>query len=191
MQPVIIYIHGFNSSPQSIKAVQVKQYLDQHRPDIIFECHQMPAYPQQAWQFIESLVGRYPEANMGFIGSSLGGFLSTKANDAFGCRAVLINPAVKPYELLVDYLGPNTNPYTQQNYVLNEQHIAELRQLDVAKIKHPDTIWAMLQTADEVLDYRQAAVKYQGCKLTIEPGGDHSFVDFERHISDIVQFLAL
>ncbi|RJG40105.1 esterase YqiA [Motilimonas pumila] len=191
MQPVIIYIHGFNSSPQSFKAVQVKSYLDTHRPDIIFECHQMPAYPQQAWQFIESIVARHQGANIGFIGSSLGGFLSTKACEHFHCRAVLINPAVKPYELLVEYLGVNTNPYTQQSYVLTEQHITELRQLDVAHISRPSDIWALLQTADEVLDYRQAELKYQACRLTIEPGGDHSFVGFERHISDIVQFLAL
>jgi predicted esterase YcpF (UPF0227 family) len=46
-----------------------------------------------------------------------------------------------------------------------------------------------LQTADETLDYRQAATKYQGYKLSIEQGGDHSFLDFQRFLPDIFRFL--
>lgn len=104
---------------------------------------------------------------------------------------MLVNPAVTPYQLLVDYLGPQQNPYSGENYVLEPQHIDELKALDVITITQPQRLWVLLQQGDEVLDYRQAALKYAHCRLTIEANGDHSFCDFERFPATILQFLGL
>lgn len=187
---LLLYLHGFNSSPLSIKAQQISTWLNENHPDIQIEVPRLAPYPQAAWQQIEDIIAQYPEHQIGVVGSSLGGFLATRVNQQYGFPAVLINPAVAPFELLVDYLGENTNPYTEDVYTLEEKHIAELKALHCRELNHPETLWALLQTEDEVLDYRQAAEKYCKSKLTIEQGGDHSFVDFERHFNEILTFLA-
>jgi predicted esterase YcpF (UPF0227 family) len=193
MKPsLLLYIHGFNSSPLSMKANLMREYCQQHRPDIKVIIPQLPCFPQLAAQLLLDIVEQYQnDYRIGLVGSSLGGFMSTWLNSQFGFKAVVVNPAVKPYELLVDYLGEQTNPYTNETYTLETCHIDELKALDVQSIASPDAFWLLQQTEDEVLDYRQAVNKFAQSKQTVEQGGDHSFVGFERYPAKIIEFLEL
>ncbi|OIQ23385.1 MAG: esterase YqiA [Vibrio sp. MedPE-SWchi] len=189
---MLLYIHGFNSSPLSHKANVIKAYCENERPDIKLVTPQLPCFPQETAQCLLDIVEHHrDDHHIALVGSSLGGYLSTWLNAKFGFKAVLVNPAVKPYELLVDYLGEQVNPYTEQTYVLETKHIEQLKELDVATIKDPKDFWLLQQTGDEVLDYRQAVERYHLAKQTVESGGDHSFVDFERYPEEIIKFLAL
>ncbi len=189
MQYVVIYLHGFLSSVKSQKATQTLDFVRVNYPDLIFELPQLANYPKEAEAIIEELVVKHKGKKLRFIGSSLGGFLSTFMVEKYSGKAVLINPAVRPFELLVDFLGPHINPYTQQSFLLENKHINELRHLDTPTLKKTSDYWVLLQTADETLDYRQAETKYQNYKLSIEQGGDHSFQNFQRFLPDIFRFL--
>ena len=189
MQYVVIYLHGFLSSPQSQKAAQSLEYVKANHPDLTIEIPQLANYPNDALAIIEQLVAEHKGKKLRFIGSSLGGFLSTFMVEKYSGKAVLINPAVRPFELLVDFLGEHINPNTQQPFLLEKKHIDELRQLDTPTLNSKSDYWVLLQTADETLDYRQAETKYQDYKLSIEEGGDHSFQDFQRFLPDIFRFL--
>ncbi|WP_299019414.1 esterase YqiA [uncultured Photobacterium sp.] len=192
MKPLLLYIHGFNSSPKSMKATMMAEYCHQHRPDIRVEIPQMPCYPAEAAAFIDQLVDSLcGEYRIGLVGSSLGGYISTWLNRRYQLPAVVVNPAVKPYELLVDYLGSQENPYTGEQYLLEAKHMDELKQIDVPDIGNPSSFWLLQQEGDEILDYRQAVEKYAACRQTVEPDGDHSFVGFERFPSEIIKFLGL
>ena len=193
MRPsLLLYIHGFNSSPLSHKANVMKEYCQQHRPDIKVVVPQLPCFPQQAAEYLLNIIEQHKnDYQIGLIGSSLGGYLSMWINRQFGFKAVVVNPAVKPYELLADYLGEQENPYTHQRYVLESVHIDELKALDTPIIKQAKDFWLLQQTEDEVLDYRQAVEKFLGAKQTVEEGGDHSFVNFERYPQQIIKFLQL
>jgi len=193
MKPsLLLYIHGFNSSPQSHKANVMQEYCRAERPDIKLVIPRLPCFPQQAAQLLLDTVNQYKDDyNIGLVGSSLGGYMSMWLNAQFGFRAVVVNPAVKPYELLIDYLGEQENPYTKERYVLEEKHIEELKALDTPVIRQPSDFWLLQQTEDEVLDYRQAVTHFSGAKQSVEQGGDHSFVDFERYPSQIIDFLKL
>ncbi|MCA3950869.1 esterase YqiA [Vibrio vulnificus] len=189
---LLLYIHGFNSSPLSMKANLMREYCEQHRPDIKVVVPQLPSFPQAAAECLLEIVQQHKATHrIGLVGSSLGGYLSTWLNAEFGFRAVVVNPAVKPYELLADYLGPQTNPYTHESYTLEARHIDELKALEVKKVANPESFWLLQQTEDEVLDYRQAVEKYAGSAQTVEEGGDHSFVGFERYPERIIHFLGL
>ena len=192
MKSLLLYIHGFNSSPKSLKAMEMAEYCRQHRPDIRVEIPQMPCYPAEAATFIDNLVSSLrQDYQIGLVGSSLGGYISTWLNHRYQLPAVLVNPAVKPYELLVDYLGEQENPYTGERYWLEAKHMDELKQIDVPEIEAPKLFWLMQQEGDEVLDYRQAVAKYAACKQTVEPEGDHSFIGFDRFPAEIIKFLGL
>jgi predicted esterase YcpF (UPF0227 family) len=189
LQYVVIYLHGFLSSPQSQKAAQTLEYVKANYPDLNIEIPQLANYPNDALAIIEQLIAEHKGKKLRFIGSSLGGFLSTFMVEKYSGKAVLINPAVRPFELLVDFLGEHINPNTQQLFSLENKHIDELRQLDTPRLNPASEYWVLLQTADETLDYRQAETKYHDYKVTIKQGGDHSFQDFQQFLPDIFRFL--
>ncbi|MBT0585353.1 YqiA/YcfP family alpha/beta fold hydrolase [Alteromonas oceanisediminis] len=188
----IVYLHGFLSSPQSVKAQQAAQYAALHLPDIALITPQIPNTISEAVPFLQRLV-QQQVIDQGYvlrcIGSSMGGFLSTWLVEQFGGKAVLINPAVAPYTLMQNYIGEHVNPYTQESFSIDTQHIAQLRALESSKIRDPECFSVFLQTGDEVLDYRRAVKRYEGATLVVEEGGDHSFIKFDRHLKAIFEFL--
>ena len=189
---MLIYIHGFNSSPESYKVSLLKTFANKiNMPDVL-EVPALSFDPAIAMQQLLTLVHKHQTHNgvrpLCFIGSSLGGYYATWLAEKFDSRVVLINPAVKPYELFEDYLGFNRNIYTGQEYMLTMEHVDELKKFKVDEITHPDRYLLMLQTGDEVLDYNQALEKYAAVPSIVEEGGGHEFTGFERHLETVLAF---
>jgi len=189
IKKVLLSLHGFHSSPSSLKAQQMLAYLQKNHPEIDFICPQLPAQPEQMWALIEAIFEQYKGCEIAVMGSSLGGFLATKVVQQYQVKALLINPAVTPDLLLTRYSGVQTHPYLQQTYVIDQDYIEQLIRLNVNKLTHPQLVWVLLQEEDEILDYREAVNKYQTSKITCESGGDHSFIGFERYLEEIIKFL--
>lgn len=191
MTSTLIYLHGFLSSPLSAKATLTRDWLTASRLPITFEVPALGDLPEQALTAAETVViTALQRGPVGLIGSSMGGYFATLLAERFGLRAVLVNPAVRPHRRMDRYFGSNTNPYTGAQFVLDAAHARWLaQQLPVAI--DPALYWLLTQQADEVLDYREAVEFYAGCRQTVEPGGNHQFVGFERHLPAIVDFLLL
>jgi predicted esterase YcpF (UPF0227 family) len=189
----LVYLHGFLSSPQSEKAQQTKAFAAKHYPYLNLHIPQLSGDIVKAVDKIDALLNTLPQGKLAFIGSSMGGFLSTyfveKYASKFDARAVLINPAVAPYNLLSDYIGDHQNPYSQERFTIAPQSIKNIHDYYVATLNHPSRFKVLLQTDDETLDYRLAVEYYRGANMTIETGGNHSFVNYERHLADIFAFL--
>ncbi len=190
---MLLYIHGFNSSPQSDKGVVTAEYIAHHFPQLAFFQPQLPSTPKAAMKLLIELVEREQAKGeaLNFIGSSLGGYFVSYLAETYGGKAVLVNPAVKPYELFDDFLGQQYNPYTDETYLVLPEHKCEVAQFDTPTIVNPDRFFVLLQSGDEVLDYKQAVNKYHCCQLLVEAGGDHSFVGYEQQFDRICQFLNL
>ena len=186
----ILYIHGFNSSPQSMKAELTRKYMAANHPGVIFHCPQIISSPNGAIKQLEDIIALEPSATWFIMGSSLGGYFSTYLAEKYQTKAVLINPAVRPFELMAGYLGEQVNPYTQERYQVLAQHIVELKSLEQVNISKNNYL-VMVQTGDEVLDYQQAVEKYRHCQLVIEQGGDHSFINYENALPNIALFFNL
>lgn len=187
-----VYLHGFLSSPLSKKAQQLIQYFAERGMADQLSVPCLSFEPQQAIQQAKDAISELQQKpgidSVFVIGSSLGGYYATYLSQEMGIKAALINPAVKPYELFDDYLGPNQHFYDGKTYILEMKHIEQLKQLEVEEISQPENLLLLLQTGDETLDYQQASVKYINSPSWIEAGGDHSFVDFIERLEMIFHF---
>ncbi|MGD9659649.1 MAG: YqiA/YcfP family alpha/beta fold hydrolase [Porticoccaceae bacterium] len=184
----LLYLHGYNSSPDSTKARQLQAWLAREHPNIEYVCPFQSPFADKIGEQLLDVSKDFDWSNTLVIGSSMGGFFATWLAEKFACKAVLINPAVRPWEAVEDLAGTQTNYHTGETFILTEQDVNDFRHYGVDTISHPENLWVLLQTADEVLDYRKAESFYKGCRLTIEEGGDHSFQGFERFFSDIIRF---
>lgn len=185
----ILYLHGFNSSPESRKARVLHDYMKRTGLQDRIEIPKIPPVPADAIELLqqhaEEIIKQYA---LSLVGSSLGGFYAGWLAEKYHCPAVLINPAVKPYELLSEYTGENINYYTAERWVLDQTHIRQLRDLCIDKVSYPQRYLLMLQTGDEILDYREALEKYSASPAIVEQGGSHEFSGFERHLDKILDF---
>ena len=186
---MLLYLHGFNSSPQSKKALETGRWMKLNTPDIEFCCPQLSPYASEAMDTLKALVEAYLPEPVYLVGSSMGGFFATCLVEQYNLPAVLINPAVNPSSGLHSWLGENRNFITGERWFFEPQHIEQYRDLNPQQIKCQKNYKILLQTGDEVLDYRHAQRRYKGCAIETEVGGDHSFVDYQQHIPAILKFL--
>jgi predicted esterase YcpF (UPF0227 family) len=142
--------------------------------------------PARALEQIGATCAGVAAGDLTFVGSSLGGFYATVMAERLGCRAALVNPAVHPHRHFDRYRGPQTNLYTGEAFVLTQEHIDELEAADPTAISRPERYWLFVETADEVLDYREAVAYYAGALQEVVRGGDHSMVSFPEHVPEIV-----
>ena len=196
MQKNILYIHGFNSSPLSVKAEQTRLYFYNNHPKVHFHCPQLVSNPKGAINQLEQIIESSQNGSLWyFMGSSLGGYFASYLSEKYNFPSVLINPAIKPFELLKDYIGEQVNPYTEEVYQVTTKHMIDLKAIESKSpsfdMQQKNNYLVMVQTDDEVLNYQEAVEKYHHCKLLIEQGGDHSFVNFEQHLPAIADFFQL
>jgi predicted esterase YcpF (UPF0227 family) len=182
---MLIYLHGFNSSPASFKARLLQSRMKALGREAEFIAPALPHSPAETVRLLETLLAQHPRAAL--VASSLGGYYATWLAEKHALRAVLINPAVRPYDLLAPYVGRQKNLHTGEEYEFTAQHLAQLRALEFERIT-PQRYLLLVATADEVLDYRAATERYRGCRQVVVEGGDHAFSGFAEHLDTVIAF---
>ena len=163
------------------------RYLQERGLGEKFACPALPHLPGEAIALIESLPAMRVPRDVTFVGSSLGGFYATWLAEKYACRAILIQPAIFPHVGLGKYLGRQKNLYTGAEYELTRAHLQGWRQLCVEKVDS-ERYLLLLETGDEVLDYREAVRKYEGARMVIREGGDHMLQSFPEHLPRMLDF---
>jgi len=184
---LLVYIHGFNSSALSFKAGLLRDHMAHIGFAHQYACPELPHRPAAAMQLLRELVQHHDPRTVTLVGSSLGGYYATWLTEHLGTRTVLVNPAVRPYELLAPYIGPQKNLYTGAAYEFTQAHIDELLALEVYAVT-PSRYLLITATGDEVLDYRAGVERYAGCEQIIVAGSDHGLGDFAPHLDRVVSF---
>lgn len=191
--PTLVYLHGFRSSPASIKA-QILARAVAALPEAARPRLHVPALSHEPADAIAGVAAwierevRAPAAELTLVGSSLGGYYATHLAERFGARAVLVNPAIRPFDDLVPYTGAQTNLYTGEAFEVIDAHFAELRALKVARITRPERYFLLVRTGDEVLDWREAVTFYGGAWQYVAGGGDHGWADFAGEAPAVLRF---
>jgi predicted esterase YcpF (UPF0227 family) len=193
---VILYLHGFRSSPNSFKARLLAARLTELGRGDEWCCPMLPVSPFETIALAESLVakaGAQGGKNTGntrvtVVGSSLGGYFATHLAEKHGWPAVLLNPAVVPQRDLSAYLGEQPLWHGGGSIVVEPRHLDELRALGVASITRPERYYLVAATGDEVLDYREMLAHYPGARTTLIEGSDHAISEFTQYLDGVLAF---
>ena len=179
---MILFIHGFASCGLGQKSRLLIAHYGSERvltPDL-------PFAPAQAAAALQRLVDEHPIQLL--VGSSLGGYYATWLNREHNIPAVLINPAVRPWELLEGHLGPQRRWCDGVPFEFTPEHAAQLQALYRPQLRPDERYLVLLQSGDEVLDYRAAATYYGDHDCLIEAGGNHRFENLADYLPAIDTF---
>jgi predicted esterase YcpF (UPF0227 family) len=185
---MLLYLHGFRSSPRSFKARVVGARMRALGRENELICPHLPASPREAAALMRTLTDRYPADRLAIVGSSLGGYYATWLAEQRGCRAVLLNPAVDPLKDLDQHVGVTTEFHSDQPFEFRREYIDELRALKVDAITRPERYYLVAATGDEVLDYRDMVRHYAGARQLVLEGSDHAISEFETIVDDVLAF---
>jgi hypothetical protein len=185
---MILYLHGFRSSPHSFKARMLAERLHALGRGPEYLCPQLPPSPAAAIALAQSLIAGQAPEQLTLIGSSLGGYYATWLAEQTGCRAVLLNPAVAPPQDLAKYVGVTTDWHSGAPFEFKAGYIDELHALAVPRISRPERYFLVAATGDEVLDWRDMAAHYAPARQLIVQGSDHSLSDFASQIAAVLAF---
>ena len=181
----IIYLHGFLSGPRAGKAEQLREYMETQGLGAYFHAPALPVDPLTAILHAEAEIIDLDFAPFLLVGSSLGGFYATVLAEKWNAPAVLINPAVRPYERAQHFVGVHTHYHSGETVIVKPDFPHTLAGLEPDSIQ-ADRYWLLTCTEDETLDAQAGIEYYAGCRQSIEQGGNHAFPMFANYLEEIV-----
>ncbi|MGO4307308.1 MULTISPECIES: YqiA/YcfP family alpha/beta fold hydrolase [unclassified Cupriavidus] len=188
---MLLYLHGFRSSPQSLKSRLVQERMRDWGVGKYFACPMLNVSPAQAIAQAEAAIRGARaggDAEIAIIGSSLGGFYARWLAERHDCRVVLLNPAIHPWTDLEKYLGEQPLYHGGGSVTVERHHLQELLDLRVDAISRPERYYLLATTGDEVLDYRDMIDACPGARLRLIEGSDHGISEFEDYVDDVLAF---
>jgi hypothetical protein len=151
-------------------------------------CPQLPASPRAAAEIALVAAQLEPTERLALIGSSLGGYYATWVAERLGCRAVLLNPAVRPYEGLRAHLGRQSVFYSNASIEMKPEYLDELLALEAPRITRPERYFLIAATGDQVIDWRTMVDRYTDCRKRVIEGSDHELSDFAQYAGEVLAF---
>jgi predicted esterase YcpF (UPF0227 family) len=182
----MVYLHGFRSSPQSFKAQWLGERMNGIGRGAQYSCPQLPASPREAMALVRRQFDLQPEDTL--VGSSLGGYYATWLAERYGCRAVLLNPAIDPARGLATQVGVTTMFHSDAPFEFRAEYLHELRDLEVPLISFASRYFLIAATGDELLDWREMVAHYGGARTKVIQGSDHGLGDFADYGDEVLAF---
>lgn len=171
----ILYLHGFASCGESNKTRELKAYFGEKNllaPDL-------PPAPIDAIKMVEDLISTEKVSML--IGSSLGGFYATYIAEKHSMKAVLINPSIRPFDTLASYVGWQQRYCDNERFEFKALYLEQFRQLMSHSVERGDYL-VLLQSEDEVLDYKEAMKQFASQRVVVEYGGNHRFENISDYL---------
>ncbi|GFO77570.1 uncharacterized protein BPLS_P6085 [Bathymodiolus platifrons methanotrophic gill symbiont] len=202
MKKAIIYLHGFNSASLDLddnlltnkeKLLVMQAFCLQK--DVLFYT------PNVDYRDFEGMVedmlfqwNQYLDQgyDVVFMGSSMGGFASEYLAMKTGSKAIMINPAISPTELLPEFIGVAANYETGLPYSWSQENCEQYNEYEKELASSHQTIdrTIFLDMGDELLDSENTLSKYnEKANIVIYSGGSHSFEHIRQALPIIDQVL--
>jgi predicted esterase YcpF (UPF0227 family) len=187
---MILYLHGFRSSPASRKAEMLRERLTALGHEEDFRCPALPASPRAAAGIALAETEGTPAEELALIGSSLGGYYATWLAERVGCRAALLNPAIDPARDLEGHVGRQPVYFSDDEIDFRPEFLAELQALETP-VTRPDRYFLLAATGDSVIDYRTMVARYAGARQHVIEGSNHELTDFASYMDEVLAFCGI
>ncbi len=190
MSNEILYIHGFASSVNSLKANILKDYFARFGYyNVIIP--NIPVEPFRAINFLEEIYENNPIKVT--VGSSLGGFYALYMHMKHPVQTVLINPSLNPHLDLKDAVGPVKRHNSEDFFQWTEDHVRQLEelvnQLDISKLDQTK-LHFFLAKDDELLDFSDIKKLFPYATVKFFDNAGHAFKPFAKVLPDIMNLYA-
>lgn len=189
---LLVYLHGFRSSPNSSKAVMTGEAVRAlSTPDNVYEwyCPQLLASPKESIDMVVKHIDQSKADRMVIIGSSLGGFYTNYLAEKYQCKGIALNPAVYAARELEPHVGMMTAYDSEEPFDFKAEYIDELRALQVNGITDSNRYFLIAAKGDELLDWKEMAAFYPDAKQLILEGSDHGISEYADHLPTVIEFI--
>jgi len=206
---LVLYLHGFRSSPSSFKARATAEAVARLRESLRgsgsalpeFACPPLPASPRAALDAAERVVRERAAGDwtrVALVGSSLGGFYATvlAQRDGRRCRAAVVNPGTAPWDALAAHVDAHRTAYHSEEvpFAFTAQDHAELvglrDEFGAGPPSHPERFCVLVSERDELIDCRRTLAWYgDRARARVVRGSDHAMYDYGDHVDGVVRFL--
>lgn len=190
---LLVYLHGFRSSPRSSKAVMTGDAVNTistAHDSYEFYCPQLLASPKQSMDMVMAYIDQAKFDRLVVVGSSLGGFYANFLAERYGCKAVSLNPAVRAPRELAPHVGMMTSYDSEEPFDFRPEYIDELKALQVEKISSPSRYFLIAAKGDELLDWKEMVQFYEGANQLVLEGSDHGIADYADHLPKVIRFIS-
>jgi len=190
---LVVYLHGFRSSPNSSKAVKTKEAikaLSTTDNPIHWYCPQLLASPKQSMDMVIEYIQANPVDRLIVIGSSLGGFYANYLAERYQCKAVTLNPAVRAPRELAPHVGVMTAYDSDEPFDFRPEYIDELCALQVERLARPENYFLIAAKGDELLDWKEMVDFYSGAQQSVLEGSDHGISEYSEYLPQVMRFIS-
>ena len=189
---LLVYLHGFRSSPNSSKAVMTKEAvraISSEENPYEWYCPQLLASPKESMEMVIKYIEQSHAERIVIIGSSLGGFYTNYLAEKYQCKGVALNPAVYAARELEPHVGMMTAYDSDEPFDFKAEYIDQLRALQVEAISDPERYFLIAAKGDELLDWKEMVAFYSGAKQLVLEGSDHGIADYANHLPAVIDFI--
>lgn len=189
---LLVYLHGFRSSPNSSKAVMTRdavRALSSSAHSYEWYCPQLLASPKESMDLVIKYIDQSQVDRIVIIGSSLGGFYTNYLAEKYQCKGITLNPAVYAARELEPHVGLMTAYDSDEPFDFKAEYIDQLRALQVDNITNPQRYFLIAAKGDELLDWKEMVAFYSGAKQLVLEGGDHGITDYANHLPAVIDFI--
>jgi predicted esterase YcpF (UPF0227 family) len=189
---LLVYLHGFRSSPNSSKAVMTREavrLLSTAGNTYEWYCPQLLASPKESMDMVMKHIDQTSADRIVIIGSSLGGFYANYLAEKYQCKGVALNPAVYAARELEPHVGMMTAYDSEEPFDFKAEYIDQLRVLQVSKLSDPKRYFLIAAKGDELLDWKEMVSFYSGANQLVLEGSNHGITDYANHLRAVIDFI--
>ena len=184
----LLYLHGYNSSPDSTKAIIFRSFVEKKNSESLL-VPSLPISPKETILLLDEIIEENKK-EISLIGSSLGGFYAAYLAEKYKLKSVLINPVVSSHlKNMKDLIGEHENYNTGEKYFFSESNFKELFDYKIRRFSIPLNQLFLLQLGDEVLDQKETLKYNTGSLFLVEDEGSHKFDNFEKFLPLVYDFM--